>query len=244
MSSTSFTSSIHVFFLALLFQIAVGVDPLYLFHLCSTSEDFTAKSSYETNLNKLIGDLYFKTPLTGFGLDSVGQYHDRAYGLSLCRGDVSSKDCKACVAEAGSEIRKRCPDNKRAIIWYDNCLLKYANSDFFGKIDDQNRFYMWNLRNVSDPYSFNLKTRELLSQLSKKAYGNPKMYSTGESKLGDSEKLYGLVQCTRDLSSGDCKKCLDDAINELPSCCDGKEGGRVVGGSCNIRYEIYPFVKA
>ncbi|CAK9187047.1 unnamed protein product [Ilex paraguariensis] len=242
MSSPSFTSSIYVFLLALLFQIAMGVDPL--FHFCSTSENFTAKSSYETNLNKLIGDLYFKTPLTGFGLDSVGQYHDQVYGISLCRGDVSSTECKACVAEAGSETRKRCPDNKSAIIWYDNCLLKYSNNDFFGKIDEQNRFYMWNLRNVSDPESFNLKTRELLSQLSKNAYGNQKMYAAGESKLADSEKLYGLVQCTRDLSSGNCKKCLDDAISELPSCCDGKEGGRVVGGSCYIRYEIYPFVKA
>ncbi|CAK9187048.1 unnamed protein product [Ilex paraguariensis] len=241
MSSPSFTSSIHVFCLALLFQIAMGVDPL--FHFCSNSENFTAKGSYGKNLNKLIGDLYFKTPQTGFGLDSVGQYHDRTYGLSLCRGDVSSKDCKACIGEAGSEIQKSCPDNKRAIIWYDNCLLKYANSDFFGKIDDQNRFYMLNSRNVSDPYSFNLKTRELLSQLSKEAYGNRKMYAAGESKLANSEKLYGLVQCTRDLSSGDCKKCLDDAISELPSCCDGKEGGRVVGGSCYIRYEIYPFVK-
>ncbi|KAL8222739.1 hypothetical protein R6Q57_020140 [Mikania cordata] len=47
-----------------------------------------------------------------------------------------------------------------------------------------------------------------------------------------------------DLSSGACKTFLDDAINILPSCCDGKEGGRVVGGSCNIRYEIYSFVNA
>ncbi|CAK9187050.1 unnamed protein product [Ilex paraguariensis] len=93
----------------------MGVDPL--FHNCSTSEKFTAKGSYEKNLNKLIGDLYFKTPRTGFGLDSVGRYHDRAYGLSLCQGDVSSTDCKACVAEAETEIRKRCPDNKKAIIW-------------------------------------------------------------------------------------------------------------------------------
>jgi len=83
-----------------------------------------------------------------------------------------------------------------------------------------------------------------LTQLANKAKATPKLYATGGMELGESTKLYGLVQCTRDLSSAVCKKCLDGIIGELPSCCDGKEGGRVVSGSCNFRYEIYPFVNA
>uniref|UniRef100_A0A7N2MVE3 Gnk2-homologous domain-containing protein n=1 Tax=Quercus lobata TaxID=97700 RepID=A0A7N2MVE3_QUELO len=59
--------------------------------------------------------------------------------------------------------------------------------------------------------------------------------------VGGSYKLYGLVQCTRDLSSNDCFKCLDGMIGELPDCCNGKVGGRVATGSCNIRNEVYPF---
>ncbi|CAL5394339.1 unnamed protein product [Camellia sinensis] len=242
MSSSTFTFSLYLLSFTLLIQIVIGVDPL--FHFCSSPENFTANSPYESNLNKLMSYLYLKTPPTGFGVGSVGQYQDTANGLSLCRGDVNTTDCAACVAEASSEIRKRCPYNKGSVIWYDNCLVKYSNTDFFGKIDNGNRFYMWNLRNVSNPLSFNQKTKDLLSQLSQQAYVAPKMYATGESELGYSEKLYGLVQCTRDLSSVDCKKCLDGIISELPSCCDGKEGGRVVGGSCNFRYEIYPFVNA
>lgn len=45
------------------------------------------------------------------------------------------------------------------------------------------------------------------------------------------------------LSSVDCENFLDDAISEIPNCCDGKKGGRVVGGSCNVRYEIYLFIR-
>ncbi|XP_059664468.1 cysteine-rich repeat secretory protein 38-like [Cornus florida] len=241
-SKTFMTSSLYVLSFAFLLQTVFGADPL--FHFCSSSENFTTNSPYETNLNKLLGDLYFKAPPTGFGAGSVGQNQYKANGLALCRGDVSNTDCKSCVTEAGSKIRKRCPYNKGAIIWYDYCLLKYSNTDFFGKIDNQNKFYLYNVNNVSDPESFNQKTKKLLSQLSEEAYDSSKMYATGESELGDFKKLYGLVQCTRDLSSTDCKKCLDSAISELPSCCDGKEGGRVVGGSCNFRYEIYPFVNA
>ena len=97
---------------------------------------------------------------------------------------------------------------------------------------------------VSEPAPFNKKTKELLSQLTNKAQATPKLFATGERELGKSTKLYGLVQCTRDLSSAVCKKCLDGIIGELPSCCDGKQGGRVVSGSCNFIYEIYPFVNA
>ena len=69
-----------------------------------------------------------------------------------------------------------------------------------------------------------------------------KMYATGELELEAPRKLYGLVQCTRDLSGSDCKKCLDEAISELPICCDGKRSGRVPGGSCNVRYELNSFL--
>ncbi|KAI5337855.1 hypothetical protein L3X38_017126 [Prunus dulcis] len=120
--------------------------------------------------------------------------------------------------------------------------VQYSNVNFAGKVDNNNRFYMWNVLEVDDPMPFNAKVKELLSGLSTKASSNPKFYATGELELSSSETLYGLTQCTRDLSSSNCKKCLDDAISELPNCCDAKRGGRVVGGSCNFRYELYPIV--
>ncbi|KAJ6991302.1 hypothetical protein D5086_015438 [Populus alba] len=210
MSSSNFASFLCLLAFSLHVHTGFGADPLFLFHLCSTPENFTANGPCESNLNKLAGYLYYQAPSTGFG----------------------------------SEIRKRCPYNKAAIIWYDNCLFKYSNKEFFGQIDNGNKFYMRNVKVVSEPVTFNGKTKELLTQLANKVQATPKLYKTGEMELGESTKLYGLVQCTRDLSSAVCKKCLDGIIGELPSCCDGKEGGRVVSGSCNFRYEIYPFVNA
>ncbi|XP_030941513.1 cysteine-rich repeat secretory protein 38-like [Quercus lobata] len=102
-----------------------------------------------------------------------------------------------CVNEASNEIHRLCPYNKGAIIWYDNCLVKYLNKDFFGEIDNQNKFYMYNLRNVSESTTLNAKTRELLSLLAKEASVTPKLYAVGELELGESKKLYGLTQCTR-----------------------------------------------
>ncbi|KAL2248405.1 cysteine-rich repeat secretory protein 38 [Sesamum indicum] len=243
MAFTDRAFSLQLLLLISSFLIQTAISATPLFSICSNSHNFTANSPYEKNLIKLLGELYFKTPPTGFGLGSSGQGYDRAYGLSLCRGDVSTKDCGACVVDASDEIIKRCPNDRGAIIWYDNCLLKYADSDFLGKIDGQNRFYMWNLQNVTiDPQEFNQRTRGLLSELSEHASKTGKMYAKGEVEVTGYEKIYGMAQCSRDLSGAECKKCLDDAVNELPRCCGGKQGGRVVGGSCNIRYEIYPFL--
>jgi hypothetical protein len=235
--------SIYLLTFALLLQTIFGASS-YLNHDCSSSGNFTANDPYESNLRKLLGNLYYQTPPQGFGFGSVGRYPYKTYGLSLCRGDVEAADCRTCVNDARSEILERCPYNKGGIIWYDNCLLKYIDTAFLGKIDNQNKFYLWNWQTVSNPTTFNQKTRQLLSLLAKDASATPKLYAAGELELEKSKKLYGLVQCTRDLSKRDCFKCLDGIIGELPSCCDGKEGGRVVGGSCNFRYEIYPFVTA
>ncbi|CAI8613896.1 unnamed protein product [Vicia faba] len=172
------------------------------------------------------------------------QYQNQqAYGLAICRGDVSTSQCKTCVSEATKEILNLCPFNKGAIIWYDNCMFKYLDNDFFGKIDNSNKFSLLNVQNVDDPIKFNNVTKDLLSLLAYEASMDKKMYANGELKIGELERVYGQAQCTRDLSSVDCKKCLDDAISEIPNCCNGKKGGRVVGGSCNVRYEIYPFVR-
>lgn len=84
---------------------------------------------------------------------------------------------------------------------------------------------MTSTHNANDLTTFNRQTRELLSKLSKEATLTPELYAGGLLDLagGDSKKLYGLVQCTRDLSSNNCFKCLDSIIAKLPSC-NGKVG--------------------
>lgn len=72
---------------------------------------------------------------------------------------------------------------------------------------------MWNLNNVSKPNVFNNKTRKSITSLSEKDVSpNMKLFVIGERTLVrySDEKLYGLVQFSRDLSSSDCKKFFND----------------------------------
>ena len=132
------------------------------------------------------------------------------HGLALCRGDVSDIDCATCVIEASRRVRDYCSYNKAGIIWYDYCLVKYSNTSFFGKNGNQNMFYAWSNQNASDPSSFNAKARKLHRELAKQASESPMMYKSGRLRIGEGRTIYGLAQCSRDLSGSDCKQYLDD----------------------------------
>ncbi|KAL5567108.1 hypothetical protein UlMin_030272 [Ulmus minor] len=238
MSFSKPISLVFCFFLILFFHAANSVAPAPtvgpLYHSCFSNENFTKNSSFDANLNSLLNHLSIKVPLTGFNVSSTDKDQSQVYGLGLCRGDVLKENCKTCVIDASKELQKSCPYSKRAIVWYDNCLVKYSDEYFFGQIDNSNKFALLNVKDVENSTSFNANVKKLLSCLSYKAFTT--------SKYGKDGKLYGLAQCTRDLNGANCKKCLDVAISEIPNCCSGKRGGRVVGGSCNVRYELYPIV--
>uniref|UniRef100_A0A2N9HU11 Gnk2-homologous domain-containing protein n=1 Tax=Fagus sylvatica TaxID=28930 RepID=A0A2N9HU11_FAGSY len=83
-----------------------------------------------------------------------------------------------------------------------------------------------------------------LSKLAGQASGTPQMFSSGELDLGNNSKLYGSVQCTRDLLSIDCSNCLNDSIGFLPKCCDMASGVHMYSGTCNVRFETFKYYNA
>jgi hypothetical protein len=98
--------------------------------------------------------------------------------------------------------------------------------------------------NVTQVEQFNnlLAIGNLMKKLKEKAASSNDSrvkYATGnETDVSlNFQTIYGLVQCTPDLSFQDCTRCLDDAIYEIPTCCNNKMGGRVVKPSCKIRFE-------
>ncbi|ERN12043.1 cysteine-rich repeat secretory protein 38-like [Amborella trichopoda] len=140
------------------------------------------------------------------------------------------QDCKACVENATIEISHLCPGKEEAIVWFDNCLLRYSDKDFIGEVDESNKFYMWNIYNISQRQVFNRHLGELMYELSSKASSSHFFFATGEVEVSEKkieEKIYGLVQCSRELSDGECKACLDNVIKDIPTSCYGKRGGRV-----------------
>ncbi|XP_049936333.1 uncharacterized protein LOC116263652 [Nymphaea colorata] len=213
---------------------------------CSTTSDYTANSTYQQNVNHLLLNLAANASYTDFYSATYGEGPDQAYALFLCRGDTSGEECRNCTLDAAAKIRLLCPNSMEAIIWFFKCHVRYSNINFFGKVDTNDKAYLWNVRDVIPPaLFFNLRLQSLMANLTSNATiaRSGRMFATGVVPFNDLSKIYGLVQCTRDITIDGCITCLKNAVSDIPYCCGGKQGGRVLSGSCNLRYELYSFFK-
>ncbi|WCJ20318.1 cysteine-rich RLK (RECEPTOR-like protein kinase) 25 [Euphorbia peplus] len=238
---------LHNFILVLAIFLSLSINThsqRILYHICPNTTVFTENSSYAVNLNQTLSSLISNSNRTiGFYKTSAGQGPNDVFGLFLCRGDASIAQCQTCVANGTDGIRRRCPDRVEAVIWYDFCLLRYSNGSL-DSMADRPVAYVWSGQNISYQARFN----DVLASGMREAATAAAMAADGEKKFAVKEvnftafqTLYNLAQCTPDLSAGACIQCLDKAISQLPRCCNGITGGRVLMPSCNIRYDVFMF---
>ena len=107
---------------------------------------------------------------------------------------------------------------------------------------------MYNPNNVrGDAKLFAKRAMDFFSELTLKVKKNTEagsiiiLYAAGEKKLGKNT-LYAMVQCVS--LTIDCKSCLTWSITKLFKNDDIKQGGRVLGSNCEVRYELYPFIRS
>ncbi|TKY51080.1 Cysteine-rich receptor protein kinase 25 [Spatholobus suberectus] len=217
--------------------------PIYSSHVCTDSSKYQPNSTFQTNLNYLLSSLSSNaTEGTHFYKTTVGSETPNAVkGLFLCRGDTLAATCHDCVTFAARDLKRRCPVEKEAIIWYDVCMVRYSNQYLNNIVPGMD---MSDSKSVgrADLDRFNELLAGLLNSLATEAANSrDEKFATGEVNFTSSVTLYGLVQCTPELSLFDCNMCFRSAIASVPNCCDGKRGARVLLPGCNIRYEVYPF---
>ncbi|GLJ19715.1 hypothetical protein SUGI_0357180 [Cryptomeria japonica] len=210
---------------------------------CDNSSTFTNGSTYSTNLNLVINDLFLNAPKSsGFNISSRGQSPNKIYGLLQCTGNISAERCSKCAVEANNSIHDLCPNDIGGKIWLDDCFMRYHNSNFISTLDTTG-FHLLNTVDISKSRdAFENTTTGLLSNLSDKAYiPANKGYAVGSANYNATGIVYGLVQCWRDISIQDCRTCLVKARVNLSDCCSTKQGAQFLSGSCKVRYEIYHF---
>jgi hypothetical protein len=214
----------------------------YLYHFCENTQNM----SYSSNINSVLftlssnanGNIEFNSTTAG----ETTSYP--VYGLFLCSGDVTAEICRKCVVKAFAQLATQCSGEKVAVTCYEECIVRYSNEPILSTVAESPGFYMWNTQNITEQDRFNRLVNTTMTELAREASSFPigvKKFGFKEVNFSDTQNLYSLVQCTPDLSSTDCNSCLQEAINRLPICCGGKQGGRVLFPSCIIRYELYQF---
>ncbi|KAI4371669.1 hypothetical protein MLD38_009995 [Melastoma candidum] len=208
----------------------------------SENGTFLPDSPYASNVDFLLNSIS-TTPSVkleyGFFNQSTGQLgSDYAEVLGLCHADLTADACQVCLDDSGRNISKLCANITVAVLYNENCLIRYSNETIYGKMAVNPSFTYAGVVDATDPSKHYQAALDLLCGLRNRTNsGGPlRKYGTDNRSLG-SETIYGMVQCTPDLSDDECYECLTQIIEEVRGCCAGKIGGRVFAPSCQLRFE-------
>ncbi|GMP60852.1 hypothetical protein CsSME_00023550 [Camellia sinensis var. sinensis] len=217
-------------------------QPEFIFSYCVPNRT-NSTTTYEANLKTLFSSLSSAIDSYGFYNASLGQNSDRVNAIVLCRGDVELGICRSCVSDSTHKLIQVCPKYMEAIAWYDYCMLRYVWKFIFFIILHYDPAAVWNPENVSNVAGFNQALKPLLEKLRSQAAqgGSLRKFATGMTSADTFLTIYGLLQCTPDLSQQQCIDCLDRATSFISDCCNARKGARVLAPSCNLRYELNHF---
>ncbi|KAG2558593.1 hypothetical protein PVAP13_8NG277600 [Panicum virgatum] len=233
-----------------------------------TVMNYTTSSRRHANLELLSTKLTDKatTSPDHFATDFAGVAPDTVYSLALCRGDVNSTACRACIAAACVGAQQLCPHRADATVFYPTCRLRFSGKNFlhpdnYSQIVDGVVNTMsttdttntapglpgWDAGNAESVAAITEIVRELLQETARQAAYNSgaRMFATGRMDAGGGRSfpaLYSMAQCVPALTHRDCSSCLQ-VISFMATDDNfaGRQGGRLLALWCNLRYDTVHF---
>ncbi|KAL1190768.1 Cysteine-rich receptor-like protein kinase 24 [Cardamine amara subsp. amara] len=208
---------------------------------------FTPNGTYDLNRRVMLSSLSSNvTANDGFYTTSTGDDPNRAYGLGMCVPGTDTRTCSDCIMNASEFMLQNCTNQIEAIDWRMNgtvCLVRYSNRSFYGSLDIELLRDMYNtIDSQANSTNFDITWEALMIDVIEEASSS--YYATGSRKLESSMMtIYGFVQCSNDLSLGNCTECLQQNMVQYRSCCRGNQGGVISRPSCFTRWEIFSFLE-
>ncbi|KAJ0264895.1 Protein kinase domain-containing protein [Hirschfeldia incana] len=222
---------------------------------------FEDNSTYSKNLNSLFSSLASNIVANdGFYNTSTGEGSNKVYGLALCGRGYEKQACVNCVEQAIQESQQRCPNRMKSFRWTtrdnDNasCLVRYANHSVSEKLELFPPTLSDNPLEIEEPKSLKLFRREwealtnLTMQSATSAPENSsvvlKFYSVVRAEFTEFPNVYMMMQCTPDILSSECNKCLSQCVLNFQNNNWRSQGGAGRLPSCYFRWDLYPIVGA
>ncbi|XP_068669517.1 cysteine-rich receptor-like protein kinase 10 isoform X2 [Aristolochia californica] len=239
-----FAVSVCFFFFLSVILVGRAQEDQILTNCPGNGANYTSGSQYETNLKALLRSLALNATrnIDTYYNTSIGSEPNRIYGYAQCMSAATASTCSACLNKSVTDLLgPRCPEKKTATIRYYSCIMRYSDRRFFSENDGSLIVYINNPGTATQATHFNAQLSSLLKNLSDKAASNSSRLAWGRTTYNEFSSIYGLAQCTRDLSPNDCSSCLEGTTSLIPTCCENKIGGSVYWPTCNIRFESSPF---
>ncbi|XP_050370259.1 cysteine-rich repeat secretory protein 38-like [Argentina anserina] len=213
---------------------------------CSGSNTTNATTAYKQNLNTLLLSLSSNNQSNNYGFLNLtmGTGTNKVNIMALCRGDLAQNQCRTCYSEASIILSQNCTNQLyEGIIWAQGCTVRYSNSTIFGIEEDEPLQLLSSPNGVPNAADFKLVLNPLLKALVQNASSGDSMkkFAAGHAPVpagsATNQTIYASVQCSPELDKQTCSDCLEDSIEDIPKCCDGKDGARILKPSCILRFE-------
>ncbi|XP_074296512.1 cysteine-rich receptor-like protein kinase 10 [Silene latifolia] len=218
-----------------LIKSANAGDPAtYLESYCADNGNYDQGSEFEKNLNLLLSNLTSKARTNDFYNFTTGKGTNKVYGLFLCNNIYINENCQDCILTAKDEVKSRCSSSVEAIIWYTECMVRYAKRDIFS-VSDISMFYILQ-RGPANYSQFNQGLKDTFISLSNQASsGNSSLMSAATVVyVTKGISLNCFVDCTPDLNPSNCDKCLQTAVGRLQM--NGIQSEIILQPSCRLMF--------
>ncbi|KAK9681686.1 hypothetical protein RND81_10G020400 [Saponaria officinalis] len=233
------------FFTLSLVTTTKALQPNYVFEQCvNTTSNYTQNDAFNLNLDTVLTGLTTQSTSKAFFNVTSGESSDKVYGLFYCRGDVDPQLCHDCVQSAAQHITELCPYMKEAIIYYEECTVRYANRNIFSLAEEYPWAFWRSYANVLNPVDFKQKLFSTMTGLIENVAYKTSYHGFGteDVDLSGDLTLYCLVQCTPDILGLPCDRCLKIALADTQgACCNNRRRLLILRPSCLLIYDTAPF---
>jgi len=217
-------------------------------HCPAEGGNFSAGSMYQANIDGLLHSLRDGAATNaGFLNTTFGVPNDEVFGVAMCFADVSWSDCKKCLNMAPSYMMSTaCPSGRTGALLYNECLLRYSD-EYFASMQtdtDQSPYVVYVEAYVGDMVSMNNTRWKMMDRLIAEAAVSPLRYFLDNNETytdpTTGTRVYGIVQCRRDLTTEECTKCLNYLVRILLDNYPNDTAAVFKGFSCFARYHPEP----
>ncbi|XP_052180880.1 cysteine-rich receptor-like protein kinase 22 isoform X5 [Diospyros lotus] len=250
--STSAIMAISTLFIFLISSILLIVIPFNTAQMSFGADNFTANNTFSQNCRQILSSLASNVSANGgFYFNTLGKDNATVYALGLCRGDFPTDRCFNCIDTSSRNIIENCASKTEDVDWGDpdRCTVRYSDKSFFRGMSDYPKICVYNTNNISNDVvdEFQRAIDDLVDRLVIKASkGFSKLkFATGKTNFTVyDDNIYGLMQCTPDLSSADCDKCLRGAVQYYRKCSRRATANNILSPSCIFEYDLRPFYES
>uniref|UniRef100_A0A0D3DEF6 Uncharacterized protein n=1 Tax=Brassica oleracea var. oleracea TaxID=109376 RepID=A0A0D3DEF6_BRAOL len=185
-------------------------------------KNFIPNGTYDANRRLILSSLPSNAAAQdGFYSGSIGQEPSRVYAAGMCIPGAEANDCSACIK------------------------LKAHLTGSAGYWEIVPQYLVMNTANINSNITEFKKIWEgLIHGIIAAASAQKNGYKADVAALTPFQNIYALMQCTPDISSGDCDNCLRQSVIDYQSCCGEKTGGYVMRPICFFRWQLLTFSKA